>query len=49
MISLTSIDLSNKNAEPGRFLIGDEHAVRGVPAAVESMKLVMSSHSRLSG
>ena len=28
------------HAEPGRFLIGDESSVRGIPAAVEAMKLV---------
>lgn len=39
-ISLVGIDVTHRHAEPGRFLIGDEKAVRGVPAAVEAMKLV---------
>lgn len=30
----------NKHAETGRFLIGDEEAAKGVPAAVEAMKLL---------
>jgi RimJ/RimL family protein N-acetyltransferase len=40
MVSLTGIDTNHRHAEPGRFLIGDEEAVRGVPAAVEAMKLI---------
>lgn len=40
MVSLTGVDTTHRRAEPGRFLIGDEEAVRGVPAAVEAMKLV---------
>ena len=40
MLSLTGIDLANRRAEPGRFLIGDEAAVRGIPAAVEAMALL---------
>ena len=40
MVSVTGIDKVHRHAEPGRFLIGDEDAVRGVPAAVEAMKLV---------
>jgi diamine N-acetyltransferase len=40
MISLTNIDLTNRNGESGRFLIGDEEAVKGVPVAVEAMKLL---------
>lgn len=40
MLSLTQIDLINKNAEPGRFLIGNENACKGIPAAVEAMKLL---------
>lgn len=40
MVSLTGIDTAHRHAEPGRFLIGDDDAVRGVPAAVEAMKLV---------
>jgi RimJ/RimL family protein N-acetyltransferase len=40
MVSLTGVNTIHGHAEPGRFLIGDEHAVRGIPAAVEAMKLV---------
>jgi RimJ/RimL family protein N-acetyltransferase len=40
MVSLAGVDTTHRRAEPGRFLIGDEEAVRGVPAAVEAMKLV---------
>jgi len=40
MVSLTEIDMVNKNAVPGRFLIGDEAAVKGKPVAVEAMSLV---------
>ena len=40
MISLIGIDEANQRAEPARFLIGEPEAVRGVPAAVESMKLI---------
>jgi RimJ/RimL family protein N-acetyltransferase len=40
MVALINIDLGHRHAEPGRFLIGDESAVRGRPAAVEAMKLV---------
>ena len=40
MLSLTSIDLTNRHGEPGRFLIGDEEAAKGLPVAVESMKLL---------
>lgn len=40
MVSLTGIDMLHRHAEPGRFLIGNEEAVRGVPAAVEAMKLI---------
>jgi len=40
MVSLTGIDTVHRHAEPGRFLIGDEGAVRGIPVAVEAMKLV---------
>ncbi|WP_316251099.1 GNAT family protein [Sphingomonas sp. JC676] len=40
MLSLVGIDRVNRHAEPGRFLIGDEEAVRGIPAAVEAMKLL---------
>jgi diamine N-acetyltransferase len=40
MLSLVSIDMANRRAESARFLIGDEAAARGVPAAVEAMKLL---------
>ncbi len=40
MLSLIGIDIMNSHAETGRFLIGDEAAVRGLPVAVESMKKV---------
>lgn len=38
MLSLVDIDRANGHAQTGRFLIGDEAAVRGVPAAAEAMK-----------
>lgn len=40
MLSLIGIDLVDRSAETARFLIGDEAAVQGVPAAVEAMKLL---------
>lgn len=40
MISLVSVDNLHRRAEAGRFLIGEEEAVRGIPAAVEAMKLL---------
>jgi RimJ/RimL family protein N-acetyltransferase len=40
MVSVSGIDTLHRHAEPGRFLIGEDQAVRGVPAAVEAMKLV---------
>jgi RimJ/RimL family protein N-acetyltransferase len=40
MISLTGIDTVNRHGEPGRFLIGDEVAAKGLPVAVEAMKLL---------
>jgi len=40
MVSVSGIDMLHRHAEPGRFLIGDEDAVRGIPAAIEAMKLV---------
>ena len=40
MLSLVSIDLANRRAESARFLIGDEEAARGVPAAIEAMSLL---------
>lgn len=40
MLSLVDIDLESRRAESARFLIGDEDAVKGVPVAVEAMKLL---------
>jgi diamine N-acetyltransferase len=40
MLGLTDIDLANRRAEPGRFLIGEPQAVQGIPVAVEAMKLL---------
>lgn len=40
MISLCSIDLINRHGEPARFLIGEEEAAKGLPVAVEAMKLL---------
>ena len=40
MLSLVGIDRVNGRAEPARFLIGEPDAVRGIPAAVEAMKLL---------
>ena len=40
MLSLSGIDLVNRVGEPGRFLIGDEAAAAGLPAAAEAMKLL---------
>ena len=40
MVSLTGIDTFNRHGEPGRFLIGDEVAAQGLPAAVEAMRLL---------
>jgi len=40
MVALTGIDTVNSHAEPGRFLIGDEPAARGVPVAAEAMLLI---------
>lgn len=42
MLSLIGVNPINRHAEPSRFLIGDEDAVRGIPAAVEAMKLLYS-------
>jgi diamine N-acetyltransferase len=39
-LSLVDVDTEHQRAEPGRFLIGDEAAVRGIPAAAEAMKLL---------
>ena len=40
MLSLTAIDGVNRVGEPGRFLIGEEEAARGIPAAAEATKLL---------
>ena len=40
MVSVIGIDTLHRHCEPSRFLIGDEAAVRGIPVAVEAMKLV---------
>lgn len=40
MLSLVRIDNFSRHAETARFLIGDEEAAKGVPAAVEAMKLL---------
>lgn len=40
MLSLVDIDLVNRRAEPARFLLGEEEAVKGLPAAAESMLLL---------
>jgi RimJ/RimL family protein N-acetyltransferase len=39
-LSLVDVDKVNRRAETGRFLIGEEEAVKGIPAAVEAMKLL---------
>jgi len=40
MVSAIAIDFLHRRCESARFLIGDQDAVRGVPAAVEAMKLL---------
>ena len=40
MVSVIGIDTLHRHCEPCRFLIGDDAAVHGIPAAVEAMKLV---------
>lgn len=40
MLSLTAIELINGVGEPGRFLIGDEAAAQGIPAAAEATRLL---------
>jgi [ribosomal protein S5]-alanine N-acetyltransferase len=40
MLSVVGIDEVNRRAEPARFLIGEPDAVRGLPVAVEAMKLL---------
>jgi len=39
-LSLVEIDLAGRGAEPARFLIGEEERCRGLPAAVEALKLL---------
>lgn len=40
MLSLIGVHPVNKHGESARFLIGEEDAVKGVPVAVEAMKLL---------
>jgi RimJ/RimL family protein N-acetyltransferase len=40
MLSLSAVDTVNSRAETGRFLIGEEQAVQGAPAAAEAMLLL---------
>lgn len=40
MVSLIGVDPEHLHAETARFLIGDEGAVRGIPVAVEAMKMI---------
>ena len=40
MLSLVGIHAINKHAETARFLIGDEESAKGIPAAVEAMKMI---------
>lgn len=40
MLSLINVNRMSRHAESARFLIGDEEAVRGIPVAVEAMKLL---------
>jgi RimJ/RimL family protein N-acetyltransferase len=40
MLSLIDVDRVHRRGETARFLIGDEAAAQGVPAAVEAMKLL---------
>lgn len=40
MLSLIAIDLVNRRAESARFLIGEPELVKGIPVAVEAMKLL---------
>jgi len=39
-LSLYSIDTVSRRGEPGRFLIGEEDAVQGIPVAAEATKLL---------
>jgi diamine N-acetyltransferase len=40
MLSLVGIDKQNFHAEPARFIIGNEEAVKGIPVAAEAIKLI---------
>jgi RimJ/RimL family protein N-acetyltransferase len=40
MLSLIDIDKVHRHAETAHFLIGEEEAVRGTPAAYEAMRLI---------
>jgi RimJ/RimL family protein N-acetyltransferase len=40
MISLVDIDLVHRRAEPAHFLIGESDAVKGIPVALEAVKLL---------
>ena len=40
MLSLVGIHATNRHAETARFLIGDEESAKGIPAAVEAMKII---------
>lgn len=40
MIALVDISVQHRRAEAARFLIGDEDAARGIPVAVEAMRLL---------
>jgi RimJ/RimL family protein N-acetyltransferase len=40
MLSLVNIDEVNGRAEPARFLIGDPDSVKGLPVALEALKLL---------
>jgi diamine N-acetyltransferase len=40
MLSLVGVNTMSRHGESARFLIGREEAVRGIPAAVEAMKLL---------
>ena len=40
MLSLIGVDMANRHGEPGRFLIGEEDDVKGIPVAAEAMKLL---------
>jgi diamine N-acetyltransferase len=40
MLSLVNVDLVHRRAEPARFLIGEPEAVKGMPVAIEALKLL---------